>query len=114
MHLQKNCHKHIWLLSGTGEGPVLAEAFLKKGWRVTVSVVSRKASIEYSHLPLKNLYVGALEDDDAIKQVIEDELMLHLSQKLLLGELLQGGKVRVSVVNDSLAIKISEPKSKKR
>ncbi len=66
MHRRGNCHRHIWLLSGTGEGPPFAKALIEHGWKVTVSVVSYQASLSYKDLPLESLNVGAIEGVDGI------------------------------------------------
>ncbi len=77
MHMSRNCHRHLWLLSGTGDGVPLADRLLDSGWKVTVSVVSLQASFKYSHLPLESLSVGALEGVRDIKAVIENARLLH-------------------------------------
>ena len=60
MQLGRNCQRHVWLLSGTGEGPNLAKALIEEGFMVTVSVVSFQASFLYSDLPLKELKIGTV------------------------------------------------------
>ena len=72
MHNRKKCQPNIWLLSGTGEGPYLANALLQKGWKVSVSVVSCQASLAYKGIPLEQLYVGALNGVEGICTVIND------------------------------------------
>ena len=71
MHSRKNCHKRIWLLSGTSDGPPLARALLKNGWRVSVSVVSVQASFAYEGLSLENLWIGPLEGVNGIVGVLK-------------------------------------------
>lgn len=61
----------IWLLSGTGEGPRLAESLLKRGWRVLVSVVSAEATRAYAPHPRLELAVGPLADGAAVAAVLE-------------------------------------------
>ncbi len=73
----KNCHSHVWILSGTGDGPPLVKALLLKGCKVSVSVVSLQASLPYSQLPLEALFVGALEGAEAIRQVLEKARLLN-------------------------------------
>ena len=50
MDIRKKCQPHLWLLTGTGEGHVFAKSLLKEGWKITVSVVSERASIPYEKL----------------------------------------------------------------
>ena len=77
MHLRRNCQGHVWLLSGTGEGPKLAKALIQEGWSVTVSVVSFQASISYSDLSLEKLKIGLLEGVKEIVKVLEDSELDH-------------------------------------
>ncbi len=70
MHMTINCHRHVWLLSGTGDGPPLVRLLISKGWKVTVSVVSAQAAVPYAHLPLQSLTIGALEGIEAIQKFI--------------------------------------------
>ena len=66
MHDPQNRQGHVWLLAGTGEGPVIAAALLQRGLRVSVSVVTESAGHVYRSLPLANLWVGPLAGPDAI------------------------------------------------
>lgn len=50
----------LWLISGTGEGPLLAERLLQRGWRLRVSVVTAAAARAYGAHPDMELAVGAL------------------------------------------------------
>ena len=70
MDIRKKCQSHLWLLTGTGEGYVFAKSLLKEGWRVTVSVVSDRASIPYKELNLENILIGALINEEEIRRVI--------------------------------------------
>ena len=69
--MRTNCHSHLWLLSGTGDGPPLAKAFISSGWKVSVSVVSAQAALSYSDIPLQSLWIGALEGPEGIRKVLE-------------------------------------------
>ena len=75
--MKKNCQRHLWLLTGTGEGPMFASALLAKGWSVTVSVVSKKAANPYSELPLEALLVGDLRGDSGIVRVLQKAKLKH-------------------------------------
>ncbi len=50
----------VWLLAGTGEGPPLAEALGRRGWRVRVSVVGAAAALAYPPRPWLEVAVGAI------------------------------------------------------
>ena len=66
MHSCGNRQDQLWLLAGTGEGPRLAAALIKRGWRVQVSVVTPSAAQAYAPLGLESLAVGALQGEAAI------------------------------------------------
>ena len=73
MDLRENCQPHLWLLTGTGEGHVFAKCLLKEGWKITVSVVSERASIPYEKLNLEKILIGALISEEDIRSVILNE-----------------------------------------
>lgn len=50
----------IWLVAGTGEGPPLADALLRRGWRVRVWVVSPAARRAYPRAEGLVVEVGAI------------------------------------------------------
>ena len=77
MHSGRNCHGHIWLLSGTGEGPYLAKALIEDGWKVTISVVSYQASLPYQDIPLEELHIGALDGIRGIIEFIKKSELFH-------------------------------------
>ena len=47
MHKPLNRQAHVWLLAGTGEGPVIAAALLQQRMRVSVSVVTESGGRVY-------------------------------------------------------------------
>jgi len=70
MDIRKKCQPHLWLLTGTGEGHVFAKSLLKEGWKITVSVVSSRASIPYEKLNLDKILIGTLISEEEIRNVI--------------------------------------------
>jgi precorrin-6A/cobalt-precorrin-6A reductase len=56
----------LWLISGTGEGPLLARELLARGWRLQVQVVSAAATRAYPPSERLTFSVGALGDAEAI------------------------------------------------
>ena len=70
MDIRQKCQPHLWLLTGTGEGHVFAKSLLKEGWKISVSVVSDRASIPYQQLNLERIFVGALINEEEIRTVI--------------------------------------------
>ena len=77
MHIRRNCHRNIWILSGTGDGPPIVNALLEKGYKVSVSVVSAGAAYPYSNMPLNNLWVGPLDGEKDIRSVLEQAYEMH-------------------------------------
>ena len=77
MDIRKKCQPHLWLLTGTGEGHVFAKALVKEGWRITVSVVSERASIPYEKLNLEKILIGALITEEEIRSVILNARIQH-------------------------------------
>lgn len=61
----------IWLLSGTGDGPPLAQDLLQRGWRVHVGVVTPEAARAYESHPHLSVQIGALEQDGAVAAVLD-------------------------------------------
>ena len=72
--IRKNCQPHLWLLTGTGEGHVFTKSLLKEGWKITVSVVSDRASIPYRKLNLEKILIGALISQNSCIELIENGL----------------------------------------
>ena len=68
--MSEKCQPHLWLLTGTGEGYIFAKSLLEEGWRITVSVVSERASIPYEKLNLERILIGALSGEKEIRNVI--------------------------------------------
>ena len=77
MDIRKKCQPHLWLLTGTGEGPVFAKSLLQEGWKVTVSVVSERASIPYEKLNLEKILIGALITEEEIRGLILNARINH-------------------------------------
>tara|TARA_Y100001968_G_scaffold292474_1_gene297710 strand:- start:22763 stop:23584 length:822 start_codon:yes stop_codon:yes gene_type:complete len=76
MHTTRYCQGHIWLLSGTGEGPLIAKSLIKGGWKVTLSVVSHQASLSYEGISLEEIKVGPLEGVEGIVECIDQAQLL--------------------------------------
>tara|TARA_Y100001968_G_scaffold326179_1_gene368781 strand:+ start:44 stop:853 length:810 start_codon:yes stop_codon:yes gene_type:complete len=70
MGITEKCQPHLWLLTGTGEGYIFAKSLLKEGWRITISVVSDRASIPYEKLNLEEVLIGTLITEENIREVI--------------------------------------------
>ena len=70
MDIRGKCQPHLWLLTGTGEGHAFAKSLIGEGWKITVSVVSERASIPYEKLSLYKILIGPLIDKEEIRSII--------------------------------------------
>ena len=73
MQNQKKCYQNVWILSGTADGPILAERLLKLDYVVFISVVSYKAGIVYPLNSKLHIFTGILNN----KKEIKDFLLKH-------------------------------------
>jgi precorrin-6A/cobalt-precorrin-6A reductase len=62
----------IWLLGGTGEGPLIAARLLAAGWSVQVSLVSEDALRAYAPHPRLGTRLGALAGPGAIAAELQE------------------------------------------
>ncbi len=70
MQNSQKCHQNVWILSGTSDGPILAEQLLKLNYVVFVSVVSFKAGVIYSKNKKLHIFTGKISDLKEIKSFI--------------------------------------------
>jgi len=62
--------RRLWLFSGTGDGPPLAQALLAQGWELRVSVVTPSAARVYPAAPQLELRVGPLGGADRLQAAL--------------------------------------------
>lgn len=77
MQSGRNYQGHIWLLSGTSEGPAIAKALIANAWKVTVTVVSFQASLAYEGISLDELKIGPLKGTQGIERFIKESELLN-------------------------------------
>ena len=70
MQNQENCYENVWILSGTSDGPILANKLLKLNYAVFASVVTHRAGRSYLKNPKLHIITGQLRDKDAITNFI--------------------------------------------
>lgn len=74
--LEMHQGQRLWMLAGTGEGPVLAASLLRQGWRLRVSLVTKAAALAYGDLEPQGsagrleLQVGALAGATAVEAAL--------------------------------------------
>ena len=64
MQNQENCYENVWILSGTSDGPVIANKLIKINYSVFVSVLSYKAGQAYVENPKLHIITGKLKNKD--------------------------------------------------
>ena len=70
MQNQKKCYQNVWILSGTADGPILAERLIKLDYVVFISVVSYKAGNVYPFNSKLHIFTGILNNKKEIKDFI--------------------------------------------
>ena len=70
MQNQKKCYQNVWILSGTADGPILAERLIKLDYVVFISVVSYKAGNVYPLNSKLHIFTGILKNKNEIKYFI--------------------------------------------
>ena len=66
MENQENCHENVWILSGTSDGPVIANRLLELNFSVFVSVLTYRAGQAYIKNPKLHIITGKLNNKDEI------------------------------------------------
>jgi len=66
MQNQGNCYKNVWILSGTSDGPVIANRLLELNYSVFASVLTYKAGQAYFENPKLHIITGKLDNKDQI------------------------------------------------
>ncbi len=66
MQNQGNCYKNVWILSGTSDGPVIANRLLELNYSVFASVLTYKAGQAYIENPKLHIITGKLKNKDQI------------------------------------------------
>ena len=70
MQNQKKCYQNVWILSGTADGPIIAERLIKLDYVVFISVVSYKAGNVYPLNSKLHIFTGILNNKKEIKDFI--------------------------------------------
>ena len=71
MQNQGNCYKNVWILSGTSDGPVIANRLLELNYSVFASVLTYKAGLAYIENPKLHIITGKLKNKDEIINFIK-------------------------------------------
>jgi len=71
MQNQGNCHKNVWILSGTSDGPAIANRLLALDYSVFASVLTYKAGQAYIKNQKLHIITGKLNNKDEIINFIK-------------------------------------------
>jgi len=71
MQNSEKCHENVWILSGTSDGPIIADKLLSLNYVVFVSVISYKASLVYSKKKKLHIITGKILDEIEVSQFLE-------------------------------------------
>ncbi len=71
MQNQGNCYKNVWILSGTSDGPPIANRLLELNYSVFASVLTYKAGQAYIKNPKLHIITGRLKNKDEIINFIK-------------------------------------------
>ena len=105
MHNQENCYKNVWILSGTSDGPEIANKLLELNYSVFASVLTYKAGQAYVENPKLHIITGKLNNKDEIIN-----LLIFLSSAA--SSLLISGHLPFSRFSSSHALSLSSLKIK--
>jgi len=103
MQNQKNCYENVWILSGTSDGPALANKLLALKYTVFASVVTHKAVNSYLKNPKLHIITGKLSDEDAIIN-----FGARLNECLLANEILNKKGIGITLVDARFAKPLDE------
>ena len=71
MQNQEKCHENVWILSGTSDGPEIANRLLELNYLVFASVLTYKAGLAYIEHPKLHIITGKLNNKDQIINFIK-------------------------------------------
>ena len=71
MQNSEKCHENVWILSGTSDGPIIADKLLNLNYVVFVSVISYKASLVYPKKKKLHIITGKILDEMEVCQFLE-------------------------------------------
>ena len=71
MQNQENCYENVWILSGTSDGPVIANRLLEFNYSVFASVLTYRAAQAYIKNPKLHIITGKLHNKDEIINFIK-------------------------------------------
>jgi len=71
MQNQEKCHENVWILSGTSDGPIIANMLLELNYSVFASVLTYKAGQAYIENPKLHIITGQLNNKDEIINFIK-------------------------------------------
>ena len=74
MQNHEKCHENVWILSGTSDGPLIANRLLELDYSVFASVLTYKAGQAYIDNPKLHIITGKLNNKFEIINIINKDL----------------------------------------
>ena len=71
MQNREKCHENVWILSGTSDGPIIADKLLNLNYVVFVSVISYKAGSVYPNKDKLHIITGKILNEVEVFQFIK-------------------------------------------
>ena len=71
MQNQEKSYENVWILSGTSDGPLIANRLLELNYSVFASVLTYKAGLAYIENPKLHIITGKLNNKDEIINFIK-------------------------------------------
>ena len=78
MQNQTNCHENVWILSGTADGPIIADRLLKLNYGVFISVLTYKAGTVYQQNNKLHIITGRINKVKEIQDFIFKNKISHI------------------------------------
>ncbi len=78
MQNQEKCYENVWILSGTSDGPVLANRLLELNYSVFASVLTYKAGQAYTKNQKLHIITGKLKNKDEIINFIKNNKIKYV------------------------------------
>jgi len=74
MQNQENCYKNVWILSGTSDGPEIANRLLELNYSVFASVLTYRAGQAYIENPKLHIITGKLNKNQIINFIKKNKI----------------------------------------
>ena len=81
MQNSKNCYENVWILSGTSDGPVIANRLLKLNYSVFASVLTYRAEQAYIKNSKLHIITGKLHNKEFAQKELSSAYKISEKKK---------------------------------